>query len=450
MKRVTGGAGQDTTSSVLTWLAAGGELTLATLYLIGEINDPQALWLTDWESPLLWSPWGTFQPAVVKRGTVSNKIGFEVDSLDISLSASTNLKLPAPIVPYLSAGLNAMAVDSPGVLTSLIVHLWVFVGSSYAGPFHSSEFVLHSSDLGTGNNFFLSIPSYPYVSSLTAVLEYGGQSTSLSSLTHPLISNASASFIMTVHSRYGTLTSFNVSLSGVSGDKPRQDVTVNVDSLQATTIKSIGTSTVYQLAQVGYYDNWRVRAWTVYMPTPGDANTYGASELFGGRVADTTIERGDIKFKVSNFLDVVNQKVPTNIIELLNTAAAYAGATPPPGFSHIPQFNVVTGNSTTVVEGDCTNIGPHQIFTTNVFQHGFLVFNGGAGSTLGGIWSAIQQNVQVTIGGIHYNQFILYAPLPWPPTPGVDTFYVSGASPINKADGSYVGFPYIPSPESAV
>lgn len=304
MRTVTGGNGSDTTSSVTAWLQSGGHLTLANLYLIGEPEDPLALWLTDWESPLVWSAWGTFQPAVIKRGTVSSKIGLDVESLDVTWS-------PKP----------------------------------------------------------------------------------------------------------------------------------------AAFTQSISTANPYQLAQIGYYDNWKVRVWTVYMPTPGDANTYGASELFGGRIADSTIERGDLKFKVNSFLDVVNENVPTNVIELLNTAAAYAGATPPAGFSHVPQFNVIAGDSTTQVIGDQTYPVAHSILETNNVQHGYLVFN--SGGTLDGVWSAIQQNVEVTIGGTNYNQFILYAPLPWPPTPGVDTFYVSAASPINQADGDYVGFPYVPAPEAA-
>jgi len=308
MKTVIGGNGQDTTSLVLAWLTSGAKLTLANLYLIGEPDDPAALWLTDYESPLVWSAWGRFYPAVIKRGKVESKIGFDdISSLDLTWS-------PKP----------------------------------------------------------------------------------------------------------------------------------------AAFTQSIATANPYQLAQLGYYDNRTVRVWTVYMPTPGDANTYGASELFGGRIADSTIERGDLQLKVNSFLDVVNQQVPTNLIELLNTAAAYAGAVQPPGHTDgkIPQFDVITGDSTTQVNGDCTTAGyTHHVFGANDFQHGFLVFNGGG--TLDGVWSAIQQNVEVIIGGVHYNQFLLYAPLPWPPTPGVDTFYVSAASPINQADGDYGGFPYIPSPEAA-
>lgn len=308
MRKVTGGNGQDTTAAVKAWLTAGHSLSLANLYLIGEPEDSMSIWLTDWESPLVWPCWGTFQPGVIKRGSVTAKIGFDVDALEITWSPR-----PAP---------------------------------------------------------------------LTA---------------------------------------------------------------------SIATANPYQLAQIGYWDNWRVRVWTVYMPTPGDANTYGCSELFGGRIADSTCERGAIKWRVNSFLDVVKQQVPTNVIELLNTAAAYAGAVPPKDYRgpQIPNFMTVEGSSPTQVNAYCTD-GDSVIFDDNAFQHGYLIFIAGEGATLGGVWSAIAQNTRVTIGDFDYNQFLLYAPLPWPPTAGVDAFYVSAAAPVNQADGEYYGFPYVPNSENAI
>ena len=272
-----------------------------------------AVWLTDYEAPLAWPAWGTFKPAVIKRGSVTAKIGLEVASLEVTWSP--------PAVAF------------------------------------------------------------------------------------------------------------------------QQNVSV---------------ASPYQLAQLGYYDNWRVRIWTVYMPVPGDANTFGCSELFGGRVADSTIERGAIKFTVNSYLDVVNQYVPTNVIELTNTLAAYTAATPPKGFSQIPQFNVLQGDSPTEVIGDMTYPDVHSILNANVCQHGYLVFNSGPNATLGGVWASIQQNVKITLPGGYnspnsdYNQFILYTPLPWTPTPGLDTFYVSGQAPIDQSDGDYYGFPYVPNPQLAV
>ena len=86
MRKVTGGNGTDTTASVKAWLQAGSEFRLANLYLIGEVEDPMALWLTDYESPLAWPIWGTFQPTVIKRGSVTSKIGLDVSSLEVTWS----------------------------------------------------------------------------------------------------------------------------------------------------------------------------------------------------------------------------------------------------------------------------------------------------------------------------------------------------------------------------
>lgn len=311
MKTCIGGNGTDTTAAVRAWLATGNALHLANLYLIGEPEDPMALWLTDWEAPLAWPCWGTFYPAVITRGSVTSEVSLDVQSIDVAWT-------PTP----------------------------------------------------------------------------------------------------------------------------------------ASWTQNVATASPYQLASLGYYDNWKVRIWTCYMSTPGDANTLGCSELFGGRVGNVTIERGKITFQVNSFLDVVKQKVPNNVIELLNTAAAYAGATPPSGFSNIPQFTVVAPSTSTVILAQQTFPNNGGILGTNLVRGGFLVFN--ANSSLAGMWSAIQQNVGAFIGssglpsstgsGTKFNEFVLYAPFPWAPTAG-DTFYVSAPSPINQTDGGdFYGFPYVPDP----
>jgi Uncharacterized conserved protein (DUF2163) len=306
VKTVTGGNGSDTTAAVQAWLAANRSLMLRNLYLIGELEDPAALWLTDHESPLEWSAWGTFLPSNIKRGTVSSKIGLEVPKLTITWSP-----------------------------------------------------------------------------------------------------------------KLGSFTS------------------------------SIGSASPYQLAQIGMYDNWKVRVWRCFMPTPGDANTFGACELFGGRIGATTIARGKIEWQVTSFLDVVNQKIPPNVIETTNTLASFKGANPPPGLSRIPQFNVISGSTSTVLLLDCTFPTAHQIFPSQSLNRGYLVFNGGAGATLAGVFRPIGANQNVLVGGVHYNQVQIYDALPWPPTPGVDTCFVSAAFPLNQADGDYFGFPYVPDPETA-
>ena len=309
MKTVINGNGQDVTAAVNSWLASRNQLFLADLYLIGYPEDPQALWLTNWQAPLNWAAWGTFQSAVIKRGSVTTKIGLDPQKLDVT---------------------------------------WTPANS-------------------------------PYVANMQ-------------------LANA------------------------------------------------------YQRVQAGYYDNMPVRVWSVYMPAAGDANTFGASQLFGGRVGATTCQRGTITFSVSSFLDVVTQNVPTNLIEILNTGAAYAGATPPAGWSTVPQFNVIGPASPNVLILDNTSGGggAHHIYGANVLQHGFVMFNYGPNATLGGQYSAIAQNVSVTVGLTNYNQIVLFTPLIFPPTPGVDTCFISGPAPINSTDGDYGGFPFVPSPLSSV
>jgi hypothetical protein len=311
MKQVIDGNGNDSTSATWSYLTSNHEFQFANLYLIGYPDDPNALWLTDWESPLWWPVWGNqeFLPASITRSTLTRKFGFDVQKLTLTWS-------PAQ-------------------------------------------------------------------------------------------------------------TAFN----------------------QSTSLAN-----PYQKAQIGYYDNQPVRVWTAYMPTRGDCMTYGASAEFGGRIGDVSIERGKIQFSVTSFLDVVNQQVPQNIINLFGSGAAFTGAVPPAGFSTIPFFAVITGDSQTVVVGQNTSGGggPNYIYGTNVFRGGYLVFQPGSDATLDNTnYSAIQQNTSITIGGTQYNQFVLYSPLPWPPTPGEDTFYVSGPGPVTQDDDpeAFTDFPYLPATE---
>lgn len=317
MRQVINGNGNDSTAATLAYLKAGHQFKMANLYLIGEQKTGGdfsiSQMLTDWEAPILWRPWGTFKPAAIRRGTVTSRIGLEVDSLDIEWSP----------------------------------------------------------------------PPAPYTS--------------------------------------------------------------NID-----------TANPYQLARLGTYSNTAVRVWTVYMPTPGDADTFGASELFGGRIARVSLTRGLIRLSVNSFLDVVNQVVPTGTIGIQSTLAQFKGATPPPGLSVVPRFNVISGSDTTLVL-DCVSPTLHQIFDTDIFQYGFVVFNPGTGATLAAEFSAVRGNILVNIGGTDYNQVGLLRPLPWSPTPGVDTCYISAPFPVNYIDPAtglpdptYADFPYVPPPETTV
>jgi hypothetical protein len=213
-------------------------------------------------------------------------------------------------------------------------------------------------------------------------------------------------------------------------------------------IANLSLAGPYQLASNGIFKDWPVRIWSCYMPTLGDANTYGCSELFGGRIGSTLCQRGAISFTVNSFLDVINQKIPSGVVTITNTMAPTLGAVHPVGFSTIPQFSIITGSTNTTLICACTTT-PGHIFDDNALVNGFIMFNRTGSSTLGGQWSAIQSNKKVTILGTDYNQLQLFQRLPFAPTPGLDTLYISGAPPINILDGDYYGFPYVPQPETA-
>lgn len=83
MRSIVNGQGVDITSQVIGLLASQTELQLATLYLIGDLEDPNAYWLTDWDSDLTWSAWGLFRHDNIVRGSVSSKIGLEVATLEV-------------------------------------------------------------------------------------------------------------------------------------------------------------------------------------------------------------------------------------------------------------------------------------------------------------------------------------------------------------------------------
>ena len=310
MRQCISGAGLDTTTSVATYLAGTVNPLIRHLYMIGDPDNPQTIRMTDHEAPVIYGDWGLFSPAVVSRGSITCKVGLDVQNTTVSWSPS--------------------------------------------------------------NQNFTS---------------------------------------------------------------------------------SAATATPLQLARQHFYDNWPVRIWKCFMPTPGDANTLGACEWFGGRIANTTLGRNQIQFQVNSFLDVVAQKVPANVIESTSTLAGYTAATIPAGDPSIPVFNVFVGSTANAIIADCISPNPGKIYAFNLFVSGYLVFvSTNPGSTLGGFWSAISTNNEFADGnGNTHSVFDIYSPMPWAPTPGVDQFYVSTAAPINMGDApNFAGFPFVPSPQQAV
>ncbi len=302
------GYGNDTTAACVNYLHSTSTPLIRHLYLIGKPEDPRALRFTDHEAPVFFGDWGTFQPGVIKRGSITARVGLEVQKTSVEWTP---------------------------------------------------------------------------------------------------------------------------------------------DNLPFT--QSIKTASPLQLARLHFYDNWPVRIFKVFMPTPGNAMTLGGCDWFGGRVGQVQVARNAIQFSISSFLDVVTQKVPANVIESTSTLSGYTAATLPPGDTTTPRFRIFTGSTTTQLYADCIAPTANHIYSGSLFVAGYICFLDGPGATLAGLWSEVGMNGSFTDGhGNTHSAFTIYTALPWAPTPGADTFYISKAAPINQADGAYYGFPYVPSPTTAV
>lgn len=254
-----------------------------------------------------------------------------------------------------------------------------------------------------------------------------------------------------VYGAWGTFQQSVVKRGGIKAavglEVQKTTVTWTPGNLQ--TGVTIATANPLQLARIHYYDNWPIRIWKIFTPTPG--GILGACEWFGGRIGSCTVGRNQIEFNVNSFLDVVTQKLPPNVIESTSTLAGYTAATRPAGDATQPTFSVFTGSNPSVIYGDTLSPSSGHIYSVGEFNAGYMVFLDGPGATLGGVWSAIGSSLEFDDGnGNHHNQFNIYTPLPWAPTPTVDTFYVSKSAPINFGEAGYAGFLFVPQPTQAV
>jgi hypothetical protein len=256
-----------------------------------------------------------------------------------------------------------------------------------------------------------------------------------------------------LYSPYGV---FNPAV--VTRGQVQAKVGLDVQKLSATWAPSNNGSTAStasaspaQLARLHFFDNWPVRILRCFMPSPGDANTLGCAPWFGGRVDTVDVQRGKLVFNISSFLNVVTQKVPTGVVEVTNTLASSTAVTLPAGDPSIPIFKCFTGSNENYIIADCLSPTANKIYPGNEFAGGYMVFVSATGATLAGAWSAIGQNGRFTDGnGNQHSEFEIYAPLPWPPAAGFDTFYVSKTAPINLGDEGSFGFPYVPGPQAGV
>ena len=88
MRTTTGGDGSDTTAATQAYLAATDRPIIRDLIIIGPPENPNALYLTDHEAPVLYRPYGLFQPAVLTRDRLKCQIGLSAQSIAFTTDES--------------------------------------------------------------------------------------------------------------------------------------------------------------------------------------------------------------------------------------------------------------------------------------------------------------------------------------------------------------------------
>jgi hypothetical protein len=197
-----------------------------------------------------------------------------------------------------------------------------------------------------------------------------------------------------------------------------------------------------QAFERGLWDNGTLRLWRAIMPEPGDCNTFGACELFAGRIAELSMTRLGVKIQANCPVELLDQQIPSNLIQPGNPAAEYGQGEAPAGVASVPTFAVENGSTAAVIVASCTGLTAGQLFAPGTFDFGYVRFTGGAAK---GQLATVRRSDQYT----GHNRFVLYEPLPIAPAAG-DTFEARVPAVRNQSAGSYQGFPYLPAPEATI
>jgi hypothetical protein len=175
-----------------------------------------------------------------------------------------------------------------------------------------------------------------------------------------------------------------------------------------------GSTSMLASFAAGVWDNGVVRLFRTVMPTLGDCNTFGACELFTGRIADVTITRTGVQIKVNCPLELLEQQIPANLIEPGNPAAQYGLGQPLAGLTSAPVFEAGGSSTPLVVVGSCMAPVNGQLFGADIFDFGYIQFTSG---DCQGMLATVRRSA-VKDG---LNWFYLYDALPWTPQAG-DSF----------------------------
>lgn len=191
----------------------------------------------------------------------------------------------------------------------------------------------------------------------------------------------------------------------------------------------------------GVFDNGTVEVWRCVMPTIGDANTLGACLLFSGRIGNIEPDRLKALMTVMSRLEVLNEMVPTNLVEPTNIIAQYTTGQVLNGGP--ASFALVAGSTAQILYADPVSAPGGYTPTNDLWTDGYVVMS--SPGKLGGTYRSVRSQIY----GSHH-VFYLYEPLPFAPQVG-DTFAAFVFVPPDQ-DGAgtqgsdFEAFPYVPSP----
>jgi uncharacterized phage protein (TIGR02218 family) len=200
----------------------------------------------------------------------------------------------------------------------------------------------------------------------------------------------------------------------------------------------LGALPLLEAAWQGQLDGALLQLERAFMPTYGDTAP-GTVVLFAGRISDIDCSRTCIEMKCRSHLELLNIQMPRR---LWQASCTHVFGGPMCQFDRASlalTFSAGTGSTQTVITNAPTSVTPFRLGTIA----GLTGANAGESRTIADFVSGLAVTVKLAFlfAVVSGDQFQLL--------PGCDRTVASCSNIFNNA-GNFGGFPYIPTPETAV